>query len=85
MTKTKIWFSSPHMRFNEQLYVKETFDSKWVAPLGSNVDLFEKALEQYISDVLHVAALRTGTAAIHIALELLGVGKGDGEVRYPKQ
>ena len=61
----------------EQSYVKEAFDSNWVAPLGPNVTYFEQALEDYIGGQVHVAALSSGTAAIHLALELLGVSKGD--------
>lgn len=74
---TKIWLSSPHMGTNEQRYVKEAFDTNWVAPLGPNVNLFEKAIGDYIGQNTHVAALSSGTAAIHLALELLGVTHGD--------
>ncbi|WP_317169064.1 DegT/DnrJ/EryC1/StrS family aminotransferase [Poritiphilus flavus] len=77
VTATKIWLSSPHMGSNEQAYVQEAFDSNWVAPLGPNVNLFEKALEDYVQEDVHVAALSSGTAAIHLALELLGVTSGD--------
>jgi len=76
-TPTKIWLSSPHMGENEQKYVKEAFDTNWVAPLGPNVDGFELAIESYINNGVKVAALSSGTAAIHLALEILGVGKGD--------
>ena len=62
---------------HEQEYVDEAFRTNWIAPLGPNVDLFEKAIQNYIADDVHVAALSTGTAAIHLALELLGVSKGD--------
>ncbi|MEM7381562.1 MAG: DegT/DnrJ/EryC1/StrS family aminotransferase, partial [Bacteroidota bacterium] len=65
------------MGSNEQAYVQEAFDSNWVAPLGPNVNLFEKALEDYVQEDVHVAALSSGTAAIHLALELLGVSSGD--------
>ncbi|MCL4153729.1 UNVERIFIED_CONTAM: hypothetical protein GTU68_003138 [Idotea baltica] len=61
----------------EQSYVKEAFDTNWVAPLGPNVNLFEKTIENYIDSSVHVAALSTGTAAIHLALEILGVSKDD--------
>ncbi len=77
ITATKIWLSSPHMGTNEQRYVKEAFDTNWVAPLGPNVNQFEKAIENYVGQSTHVAALSSGTAAIHLALELLGVGKDD--------
>ena len=75
--KTKIWLSSPHMGEMEQVYVKEAFDTNWVAPLGPNVTQFELALEHYIQNNVYVAALSSGTGAIHLALELLGVSKGD--------
>ena len=61
----------------EQKYINEAFDSNWVAPLGPNVDAFEKELECYVGNDVHVAALSSCTAAIHIALLLLGVGKDD--------
>lgn len=61
----------------EQDYVNEAFDTNWVAPLGPNVDGFEKSLESYLGNGNHVAALSSGTAAIHLALILLGVQKGD--------
>lgn len=76
-TQTKIWLSSPHMGGTEQTYVNEAFKTNWVAPLGPNVDKFEEALQSYINNDVHVAALSTGTGAIHLALELLGVGLGD--------
>ena len=77
VTTTKIWLSSPHIGANEQLYVKEAFDSNWVAPLGPNVTQFEQALEEYLGHDVFVAALSSGTGAIHIGLDLLGVSNGD--------
>lgn len=74
---SKIWLSSPHMGGNERNYVTEAFDTNWVAPLGPNVDGFEKDLAKYIGEDAHVAALTTGTAAIHLALVMLGVQHGD--------
>lgn len=73
----KIWLSSPHMGGSEQKYIKEAFETNWVAPLGPNVNGFEKALEDFLKDDVHVAALSSGTAAIHLGLILLGVEKGD--------
>lgn len=61
----------------EQRYVQEAFDTNWVAPLGPNVDAFEKELEKYTGENRHVAALASGTAAIHLGLLLLGVTRGD--------
>lgn len=77
VTTTKIWLSSPHIGANEQLYVKQAFDSNWVAPLGPNVTQFEQALETYLGHGVHVAALSSGTGAIHLGLNILGVTKGD--------
>lgn len=75
-TLPKIWLSSPHMGGSEEKYVKEAFDTNWVAPLGPNVDNFEKDLASY-TGAGHAAALSSGTAAIHLALIQLGVGPGD--------
>lgn len=77
MTLSKIWLSSPHMGGTELNYVQDAFDSNWVAPLGPNVSGFETDLEQYIGQESHVAALSSGTAAIHLGLILLGVSAGD--------
>jgi len=72
----KIWLVSPHMGGSEQKYVKEAFDTNWIAPLGPNVDAFEKGLAQY-NNIDHVAVLTTGTAALHLALIMLGIESGD--------
>ncbi|MCK0136971.1 DegT/DnrJ/EryC1/StrS family aminotransferase [Arenibacter sp. S6351L] len=62
---------------NEQNYVQEAFDTNWIAPLGPNVNAFEDAIGNYLGNSMQVAALSSGTAAIHLALELLGVTYGD--------
>jgi len=80
MTKSKIWLSSPHMGGTEQMYIKESFDSNWVAPLGPNVTGFEQDLENYLKDDVYVTALSSGTAAIHLGLILLGVKAGDAVI-----
>jgi dTDP-4-amino-4,6-dideoxygalactose transaminase len=72
----KIYLSSPHLGTAEQKYVAEAFASNWIAPLGPHVDGFESDLQKYIG-VGHAAALSSGTAAIHLALMLLGVGRED--------
>jgi dTDP-4-amino-4,6-dideoxygalactose transaminase len=77
MTKNRIYLSSPHMGGKEQFFVNEAFDTNWVAPLGPNVEGFEKDLENYLGAGNHVAALSSGTAALHLALILLGVERGD--------
>ncbi len=74
--KQKIWLSSPHMSGNEIKYVKEAFDENWVAPLGPNVNNFEKELAEYLK-ISDVAALSSGTAALHLALIILGIKKDD--------
>jgi dTDP-4-amino-4,6-dideoxygalactose transaminase len=76
MNKNKIWLSSPHMGGSEQKYIKEAFDTNWIAPVGENIDAFELDLENYIGSG-HVTALNSGTAAIHLGLILLGVKGGD--------
>nr|WP_299172582.1 DegT/DnrJ/EryC1/StrS family aminotransferase [uncultured Allomuricauda sp.] len=76
-TLTKIWLSSPHMGSNEKRFVEEAFRTNWIAPLGPNVSGFEKAIEDYLGNDVHVAALSSGTAAIHLGLTLLNVGPGD--------
>ena len=75
--KEKIWLSLARMGGKEQEYIKEAFDTNWVVPLGSNVDAFEKALEDYIVESKRVVVLNSGTAAIHLGLLQLGVGPGD--------
>ena len=73
----KIWLSSPHMGGTERQFVQEAFDTNWVAPLGPNVNGFEKDLESYLGDGVNVAALSAGTAALHLGLILLDVQPGD--------
>ena len=72
----KILLSTPHMSDFERMYVEEAFRTNWIAPLGPNVDAFERELAHY-AGVPHAAALSSGTAAIHLALRLVGVGPGD--------
>ena len=77
LTMTKIYLSSPHMSGLEQAYVNDAFETNWIAPLGPHVDGFERAIESYMETDCHTAVLSSGTASIHLALMLLGVGKGD--------
>ena len=74
--KPKIWLSSPHMGGNERKYVSEAFDTNWVAPLGPNVNGLEADIASYLNHDIYVAALSSGTAALHLALILLGVEAG---------
>lgn len=76
MAEKRIYLSSPTMHGEEQEFIKEAFDTNWVAPLGPNVNAFEKELADYVG-IAHASALSSGTAAIHLALKLLGVGEGD--------
>jgi dTDP-4-amino-4,6-dideoxygalactose transaminase len=77
MNNEKIWLSSPHMGGTEQKFVQQAFDTNWVAPLGPNVTGFELDLEKFLDEDIHIAALSSGTAAIHLGLVLLGVEAGD--------
>ncbi len=72
----KIYLSSPHMGGMEEAFVKEVFESNWIAPLGPQVDGFEQDLQQF-TGMVHAAALSSGTAAIHLGLILSGVKPGD--------
>ncbi|CAA9587642.1 MAG: 4-keto-6-deoxy-N-Acetyl-D-hexosaminyl-(Lipid carrier) aminotransferase [uncultured Truepera sp.] len=75
-TSTRIYLSPPHLGDAERTFVAEAFDSNWIAPLGPNVDGFERDLQVY-TGAAHAAALSSGTAALHLALILLGVKTGD--------
>lgn len=74
--KNRIYLSSPHMGGSEQKYINKAFESNWISSLGPNIDAFERSLEEHLG-IKDVAALSSGTSAIHLALILLGVGPGD--------
>lgn len=74
--KKRIYLSSPHMSGNEYKYINEAFKTNWVAPLGPNVDAFEREIALY-TGANDAVAVSSGTAAIHLALSLLEIGKGD--------
>ena len=76
MKEEKIWLSSPTMHGEELAFVQEAFDRNWIAPLGFNVDNFEKEMAAYLG-IGHAAALTSGTAALHLAVKLAGVERGD--------
>lgn len=76
MSQEKIWLSSPHMGEQERKFVLNAFDTNWIAPLGPHVNGFEDDLQKF-TGAKHAAALSSGTAAIHLALVLLGVEPGD--------
>jgi dTDP-4-amino-4,6-dideoxygalactose transaminase len=78
-SNNKIWLSSPHISLNEQRYVNEAFKANWIAPVGPHIDAFENNLSK-ISNNYHVVALNSGTAAIHLALLVLGVKRNDNVI-----
>lgn len=76
MEKKRIYLSSPTMHGEELEFVRQAFETNWVAPLGPNVDAFEQELAAY-TGVRHAAALISGTSALHLAVKLAGVKPGD--------
>jgi dTDP-4-amino-4,6-dideoxygalactose transaminase len=76
MSNPKIWLSSPHMGGDEIKFIKEAFETNWIAPVGPHLPAFESSLAEYVG-VAHCAALCSGTAAIHLALIVLGVQRDD--------
>ncbi|MFV0331767.1 MAG: DegT/DnrJ/EryC1/StrS family aminotransferase [Dysgonomonas sp.] len=77
MNNNRIWLSLAHMGGQEQEFIQEAFDTNWVVPMGPNVDNFEKDLSIFLNSNVYVAALSAGTAALHLALIILGVQSGD--------
>ena len=77
MEEKRIWLSPPHMGGNELNYIQEAFDTNWISQFGSNIDEFEKTLENSLGNNSFVTALSSGTAAIHLALRLLNVEEND--------
>ncbi len=76
MEKKRIYLSSPTTHDEEKAFVKEAFDTNWIAPLGPNVTAFEKEIEAY-TKAGYATGLSSGTAAIHLALKLLDIKEGD--------
>ncbi len=74
--KDKIYLSAPHMGGAEQTYIQEAFDTNWISTVGPQINAFEERLSHY-TKAKYVAALASGTSAIHLALNILGVGQGD--------
>ena len=72
----RIWLSTPTMHGEEQIFIKEAFDTNWVAPLGKNVTEFENEMASFVG-VKSAAAMTAGTHALHMAVKLAGVKKGD--------
>lgn len=74
----RIYLSSPTMHEEEMAYIKEAFERNWVAPLGFNCDGFENEIAEFLEkDNIHTLALSSGTAALHLAVKLAGVERGD--------
>jgi dTDP-4-amino-4,6-dideoxygalactose transaminase len=76
MNPPQILLSTPHMGDKEFAYVKEAFDTNWIAPIGPHIDNFEKEFCQLVGSP-HAAALSSGTAALHLSLIIAGIGTGD--------
>ena len=77
MNSKRILLSPPHMGGTEQTYIAQAFQDNWIAPAGPHIDLFENRLVDFLDQKSQVVALNSGTAAIHLGLQLLGVQKGD--------
>jgi len=77
MNAKRIWLSSPHMGGKEKEFVDEAFATNWIAPLGPQVNGFEEDIAEYLKEGVEVAALSSGTAALHLALIILGIEQGD--------
>jgi len=77
MNSKRILLSPPHMGGTEQTYIAQAFQDNWIAPTGPHIDLFENRLVDFLDKKSQVVALNSGTAAIHLGLQLLGVQKGD--------
>jgi pyridoxal phosphate-dependent aminotransferase EpsN len=75
-TGTRVYLSPPHMEGTELGYIQEAFASNWVAPIGPHVDGFEREFAEYVGTT-HAVAVSSGSAALHLALILAGVGPGD--------
>jgi len=73
----RIYLSPPHMSGFERQFVNEAFDTNWISPAGPHINAFEEELAAYLGEGVHVAALSSGTAAIHLSLIILGVTHGD--------
>lgn len=73
----RIWLSRPHMSGREEAYVAQAFESNFIAPLGPQLDAFEASVANYLGEGVHCVGLSSGSAALHLALRLVGVEKGD--------
>jgi UDP-N-acetylbacillosamine transaminase len=76
MKQNRLFLSAPHMSGKEQQYIAEVFESNYIAPLGAFVNRFEESIREY-TGTSNALALSSATAGLHLALRVLGVGKGD--------
>ena len=72
----KLWLASPTMHGEEQMFVKEAFDTNWVSTLGENINQLEKSICEYIG-CKYAVGLSAGTASLHLAVKMAGVKPGD--------
>ncbi|MDR0865154.1 MAG: aminotransferase class I/II-fold pyridoxal phosphate-dependent enzyme [Candidatus Symbiothrix sp.] len=77
MNNYRIWISPPHLSGKEMEYVADAFSKNWITTIGDNVTGFEQDVQSYVGNEGEAVALNSGTAALHLSLILLGVGKGD--------
>ena len=73
----RIWLSKPHMGGAEESYVADAFRSNFIAPIGPQLNEFEKALERYIGEGVYCVCVSSGTAALHLALHMENLSSGD--------
>ena len=74
---SKIWLSKPHFENDDVDFFKKTMESNWISTVGPHIGDFEKSIEKFYHNKVHVAALNSGTSAIHLALKMLDIGAGD--------
>lgn len=77
MSKERVLLAGPTMHSEEMEFIKEAFEKNWIAPLGFNCDGFEKEMSNYLNSTYHCLALNSGTSALHLAIKLAGVKRGD--------
>lgn len=79
MSSNKIWLSPPHMGGREQWHINQAFETNWISTVGPQIDAFERSLTDFIGSE-YAAVLGSGTAAVHLALRIIGVEKGDSVI-----
>ena len=76
MKNNRIYLSPPHISGREKEFLLDAFNSNWIAPIGPQINLFERNMSSYLGEY-HTAALSSGTAALHLALKIIGIKEGD--------